>query len=188
MNGSPTDEELLAAHLEGDPQAFTELVKRHQQRLWSIAFRTLGNPSDAEDALQEGLIKALRSASSFRGDAAVTSWLHRIVVNAAIDRIRSQRNAVQTLSSSLSDGTEVDHLAPGNPHGNVELRLLLENALQELPADQRIAVILVDIEGYSPAEAGDILNIPPGTVKSRCARGRARLAVKLRGERENLGR
>lgn len=188
MTGSPSDEELLAAHLEGDPQAFTELITRHQQRLWAIAYRTLGNASDAEDALQEGLIKALRSAASFRGEAAVTSWLHRIVVNTAIDRIRSQRNGAQEVVDTLADGSEVERATPGNAQGNVELRIMLEQALHELPLDQRVAVILVDVEGYSPAEVAELLNIPAGTVKSRCARGRRRLAARLSDEQFNRDR
>lgn len=79
----PRDDELLARHVDGDPDAFGELVNRHRNRLWGVALRTLGNPEDAADALQNALLSAHRGAAGFRGGSAVTTWLHRIVVNAA---------------------------------------------------------------------------------------------------------
>mgnify|MGYP000998739669 FL=1 len=85
----PTDHELLQAHVEGDPEAFGVLFRRHRDRLWAVALRTMGNPDDAADGLQDGMISAYRRAGSFRGDAAVTTWLHRVVVNACLDRIRA---------------------------------------------------------------------------------------------------
>ena len=84
----PDDAELLRRHVAGDDEAFGVLVRRHRDRLWAVALRTLGNPEDAADAVQDALINAFRRASSFRGDASVTTWLHRIVVNACLDRIR----------------------------------------------------------------------------------------------------
>src|SRR3954467_4010908 len=90
---SPTrsDAELLAAHVEGDPEAFGELVRRHQHRLYAVAVRTVGDREGAADALQDALISAYRRAGSFRGDAAVTTWLHRIVVNACLDQLPPTR-------------------------------------------------------------------------------------------------
>src|SRR6267154_5649077 len=82
------DRELLARHAAGDPDAFGELFRRHRDRLWSVALRTLGDPEEAADALQDAMLSAYRAAGSFRGDAAVTTWLHRVVVNACLDRIR----------------------------------------------------------------------------------------------------
>ena len=86
-----TDQELLAAHVAGDHDAFGELFARHRDRLWAVALRTTGHPEDAADALQDGLISAYRRAGSFRGDAAVTTWLHRVIVNACLDRMRAAR-------------------------------------------------------------------------------------------------
>ena len=83
-----TDQELLSAHVQGDPEAFNELVRRHRDRLWAVALRTTGDPEEAADALQDGLISAFRNAAGFRGDSAVTTWLHRVVVNASLDRLR----------------------------------------------------------------------------------------------------
>ena len=86
-----TDAELLAAHCAGDPDAFGELFRRHRDRMWAVALRTCGDREIAADAVQDGFLAAFRRADSFRGDAAVTTWLHRIVVNACLDRLRRRR-------------------------------------------------------------------------------------------------
>ena len=88
MTEQRSDADLLAAHVAGDPTAFEEIVRRHRDRLWSVALRTTGDPEEASDALQDALISAYRRADQFRGDSAVTTWLHRIVVNASLDRLR----------------------------------------------------------------------------------------------------
>ncbi|MGV9671573.1 RNA polymerase sigma factor SigM [Gordonia sp. NPDC003504] len=168
-----TDEQLLTAHTHGDPTAFTTLITRHQNYLWRIAVRTTGNPHDAADALQEALIAAHRTAAAFRGEARVTSWLHRIVVNASLDRMR--RNASQR-TISLSEPDNYPLAGSADEYGRVELTLAIEDALDQLPANQRAAVIAIDIEGYTMDEASQILGVPVGTLKSRSARGRYRLA------------
>ncbi len=174
-----SDRELLQAHVDGDDTAFAELVRRHSERLWSLALRTLRNREEAEDALQEALVSAFRRADSFRGDAAVTTWLHRVVVNACLDRVR--RNAVRrTEPLPERDGGElagagaaVDEAETGS------VRLDVQEALGHLNADQRAALVLVDMEGYTVEEAARILGCAPGTVKSRCSRGRSRLVPLL---------
>ncbi|HET8681575.1 MAG TPA: RNA polymerase sigma factor SigM [Micromonosporaceae bacterium] len=167
-----SDEELLSDHVAGDPHAFGELVRRHRDRLWAVALRTLGDREDAADAVQDALLSAYRSAGRFRGDSAVTTWLHRIVVNACLDRVR-RRQARPTVP--LGE-VEVEPRVPGPDR---ETALDVRSALAELSADQRAALVLVDIEGYGVAEAAEMLGVAEGTVKSRCARGRARLAVRL---------
>ncbi len=174
------DKELLAAHVAGDPFAFEVLVARHKDRLWAVALRTTGNPEDAADGLQEALLSAFRNAASFRGDAAVTTWLHRVVVNACLDRLR--RRAVRPTvalpenDSAMGQGVLAD---PNDHLGTRELRIEIDRALDSLPPDQRAAVVLVYVEGYSIDDAAAILECPSGTVKSRCARGRAKLATRL---------
>jgi RNA polymerase sigma-70 factor (ECF subfamily) len=187
---APSDQALLEAHLAGDPDAFGELFRRHQDRLWAVALRTIGNPEDAADALQEAMISAHQRAGTFRGDSAVTTWLHRIVVNACLDRLR---RAKVRRADPLPDDLE-DHAARGrltvaaDPAGDPEQaaitderRRLVMAALAQLHPEQRAALALVDMEGYPVAEAAEILRCPPGTVKSRCASGRARLAELLGG-------
>lgn len=182
--GSATDAELLRAHVDGDPDAFATLFHRHRDRLWAVALRTTGNREDAADGLQDGLVAAYRRAGSFRGDAAVTTWLHRVVVNACLDRMR-RRRARPTVPLPEEDA-ESGSRGLADPRDDLdafELRMEIERALAALPDDQRAAIVLVDVEGWSVAEAAEALGVPEGTVKSRCSRGRARLAVALAGLR-----
>lgn len=173
-----SDDALLRAHVAGDAQAFGELVRRHRDRLWAVSLRTLGNPEDAADGLQDGLLNAFRRAESYRGDAAVTTWLHRIVVNACLDRIR--RVSVRPTSVLDEDDHSQRLAAPdADPADTASLRLDVQHALATLPADQRLPLVLVDMEGYSVAETAQLLGVPAGTVKSRCARARAKLAPLL---------
>ncbi len=165
-----SDAALLRAHATGDPTAFDVLVRRHRDRMWAVALRTLGDREDAADAVQEAFISALRNAGSFRGDAAVTTWLHRIVMNACFDRIR-RKKARPTVELPAEE--------PAAPPTDTDTALDVREALGRLPEDQRAAIVLVDLEGFSVADAAAVLDVPPGTIKSRCARGRARLAVML---------
>ncbi len=171
-----SDAELVAAHAAGDPHAFGELVRRHRDRLWAVALRTLRDPEEAADALQEALISAFRGASSFRAESAVTTWLHRIVVNACVDRVRRRqvRPAVP-----LAEGGPGEPAMRGDAIADRELRLDVSKALAELPIEQRAPIVLVDVQGYMVTETARVLGIAEGTVKSRCARGRARLALSL---------
>lgn len=180
-SSGPADLDLLHAHVAGDPHAFAELFHRHRDRLWAVALRTLGDREEAADALQDALLSAHRAAGRFRGDSAVTTWLHRIVVNACLDRIR-RRQAHPTVP--LPDGVRdtdsgTGGVEPAAPVQDHDTALVVRQALAELPAEQRAALILVDVQGYPVAEVARILDVAEGTVKSRCARGRARLAAQL---------
>ena len=177
-----SDKELLARHAQGDPHAFSVLVRRHRDRMWAVALRTIGDPDEAADALQDACLSAFRAAGRFRGDAAVTTWLHRIVVNACLDRIR--RKSVRP-ATPMGDDATFDSVAPKMPdptdaHG---VSLDVRTALLHLPFEQRAALVRVDMMGYSVDDAARVLEVPPGTIKSRCARGRARLAPLLRHHR-----
>jgi RNA polymerase sigma-70 factor (ECF subfamily) len=168
------DAALLRAHVDGDRDAFGELVRRHSDRMWGVALRTLGDREEASDALQDAFVSAYRAASRFRGDSAVTTWLHRIVVNACLDRTR-RRQVRATVPLP-----EVETTALAEPPTDSETSLTVAAALGKLPAEQRIPLILLDMQGFSVAEIARILDVAEGTVKSRCARGRARLAILLR--------
>jgi RNA polymerase sigma-70 factor, ECF subfamily len=167
-----SDRELLAAHVAGDQYAFEELFYRHHRQLHRLAMVSSRNPEDAADALQDAMLKAHRSAPSFRHDSAVSSWLYRIVVNACLDRLRRHK-AYPT--AALED--DVCHV--GDPAPGVETAIVVERALMRLPIEQRAAVIAVDMQGYSVAETARLLGIAEGTVKSRCSRARAKLAEAL---------
>ena len=170
---------MLRLHVSGDADAFGELFARHRDRLWAVAVRTLRDPEDAADALQEAMISAFRRAASFRGESAVTTWLHRIVVNACLDKMR--RRAARP---EIAGGDErlLDTIA--QPHGDdpsegSEVAVEVMAALRRLPHDQQVALVLVDMLEYPVAEAAQMLGVAQGTVKSRCARGRARLLPRL---------
>lgn len=174
--GARSDVELLAAHVAGDKSAFTTLVHRHHEHLWMTARRTSYTTEDAADALQEALLSAHRMAGSFRADAAVRSWLHKIVVNACLDRIRRNRSRPTV---PLPDGDAFEPADARDPMTAVETSIEVHTALMQLAPEQRAAVVAVDMEGYSVADAARLLGVPAGTVKSRCARGRLKLAVLL---------
>ncbi len=175
-DNAPADEALLAAHVAGDPQAFATLVGRHRDRLWALALRTMRNPDDAADALQDAYISAFRRAETFRGDAAVTTWLHRIVVNACLDRLRrARRHPSEPLPEDADRVGELATVTGPDPIERREDQSVVAAALATLNPDQRAALVLVDMEGYSVEEAAGMLGCPVGTVKSRCARGRAKL-------------
>jgi RNA polymerase sigma-70 factor, ECF subfamily len=206
--GEPSDAELLRRHVAGDAEAFGRLFLRHKDRLWAVALRTVCDPEDAADALQEAMISAFRRAADFRGDSAVTTWLHRIVVNAALDRLRRKQqrsvswsgdpDALDALAAQAArGGPAAPGVPPGGPAGlaagtasldsaeAVETRLDVDAALRMLPPEQRAALVLVDMLGYPVADAADILGVSTGTVKSRCARGRSRLLPYLSHLRTN---
>lgn len=185
-----SDQDLLARHVEGDSDAFGELVRRHRDRLWAVALRTLGDREEAADAVQDALVSAYRAAHTFRGQSAVTTWLHRITVNACLDRARK---AASRKTSPVDDTERLEqllepHESASAPAERNDLHRQLLEALGTLPPDQRAALVLVDMQGYPVAEAARMLDVPTGTVKSRCARGRARLLPLLTHLRpENTG-
>jgi len=134
------DRELLSAHCAGDPDAFSELFRRHRDRMWAVALRTTRDPEMAADAVQEAFIAAFRRADSFRGEAAVTTWLHRIVVNSCLDRLRRIKPVVHLPDTDLSVLADTrDH------HHSVDVRLDITAALDRLPEGQRMALVLVDM-------------------------------------------
>lgn len=172
----------MAAHVAGDPHAFGVLVRRHRDRLWAVALRTTRDPEEAADALQDALFSAHRAAATFRADAKVTTWLHRIVVNACLDRMRKQ--GARPTVALPEDGSH----EPAEPRDRVserETAIAVHEALLQIPPDQRAAVVAVDVEGFSVADAARALGVAEGTIKSRCARGRVKLAVLLGYLRED---
>jgi len=180
-----SDAELLRRHVAGDSDAFGELFRRHRDRLWAVALRTVCDPEEAADALQDAMVSAFRRAADFRGDSAVTTWLHRIVVNASLDRLR--RRAVRpAMSAGDEQAFEALLVHDPDPARTADTRLDVDAALRILPPAQRAALVVVDMLGFSVADAAAILGTSPGTVKSRCARARARLlpyVEHLRGNR-----
>ena len=165
------DRTLMRRHVDGDTEAFAEIFRRHKDRLWAVALRVCRDPDIAADAVQDGFLSAFRRADSYRGDAAVTTWLHRIIVNACLDRLRRIKPTDEWPRAEIPD--------PRDATSEVDTRLLVEAALATLPEAQRLALILVDMQGLPVRQAAEVLGVAEGTVKSRCARGRAALATVL---------
>ncbi|QLL07453.1 RNA polymerase sigma factor SigM [Mycobacterium vicinigordonae] len=163
-----SDAELLTAHVAGDRRAFAELFARHHRRLYRLAKLISLNAEDAEDALQEAMLSAHRGAASFRRNAQVSSWLHRIVLNACLDRLR--RAKAQPAVPLRWDYPVADRTTQS------DTAIVVQRALMRLPVEQRAVVVAVDMHGYSIAETAALLGVAEGTVKSRCSRARARLA------------
>ena len=148
----PSDQELLRRHVAGDSDAFGELFRRYRDRLWAVALRTVCDPEEAADALQDAMVSAFRRAADFRGESAVTTWLHRIVVNASLDRLR-RRAARPTLSTGDEQTFEALVAQDGDPARTVDTRLDVDAALRILPPQQRAALVVVDMLGFSVADA-----------------------------------
>lgn len=162
-----SDADLVRMHADGDNEALGVLCHRHKPRLMAAAARIAGQ--DADDALQDGCLKAYLHADHFRGDSAVTTWLYRIVTNAAHDIIRRRPLVREAVDEPWTDPQEAQ----------ADTRMDIQKHWLRLSSEQRAALLLVDMLGYPVAEAAQILDVPEGTLKSRAARGRAALACKL---------
>ncbi|HEY7876547.1 MAG TPA: sigma-70 family RNA polymerase sigma factor [Actinomycetota bacterium] len=175
-----TDERLLADFVGGEARAFDELVTRHEDRLFSLALRMTGERSDALDATQDAFVAAFRRAGSFRGDAAVGTWLYRIAINATQDLLRKRaRNVTQDL-----DEPGHEQPAPGERvEDTVAARVDVARALASLPDEYRDAVVMHDLGGVPYDEIANLTGAPMGTVKSRISRGRRQLAELLEHRR-----
>ena len=184
---------LIQLGLKGNQGAMEALFARHAGALYQSAFKLLGNHEDAEDALQEGMLAAFKNLRRFEGRSKFSSWLTRIVINAALMRLRSQRTrpAVSMDEPLGNDGLSLaEQFATPAPDPEalsvqLELRQMLERRLRELPADMRTAVVLRDVEGLSTQEAAERLGVPENTLKSRLHRARMQLAQRIRSEAAN---
>ncbi|HWD08008.1 MAG TPA: sigma-70 family RNA polymerase sigma factor [Actinomycetota bacterium] len=167
-----SDDELVRRFVAGEADdAVDVLIRRHQDRVFGIAYRILGNRADALDAAQEVFVVVFRKAKSFRHQSAFTTWLYRLTVNACTDLHR--RRARQPLPAEALEAPIPDTA------GATDDRLAIAQALKELPLDQRTAVILRDLYGLSYGEIAAATSAAVGTVKSRISRGRDSLAAAL---------
>ncbi len=183
MTGAPTDETLVRQAQKGDRHAFDELVRRHQGRVYAVCLRLTRNPSEAEDALQETFISAYRALGRFEAKSQVSTWLYRIATNRSLDVLRRRSGEV-----SLDDeDAGWQPAAPGDGFEQHRQRTQLEQALRRLPEEFRVAAVLCDVAGLTPTEAGEVLDVPVGTMKSRVFRARAQLAAMLREAEHGAG-
>ena len=170
-----SDHELVRSFVNsGDANAIEELLRRHQGRVYGLAYRILGNRADAYDATQEVFILLLRKLRSFRQEAAFTTWLHRLTVNACYDLSRKRSRAPQPVEEV--ETPQPDEMAAA------EARVVIESALGDLAVEHRTALTLRELYGLSYEEIAQATGVAVGTVKSRIARGRAALAARLGAE------
>jgi RNA polymerase sigma-70 factor, ECF subfamily len=159
----------------GERAALDALLRRHYDRLYALCRRMTGDDADAADACQEGLMAIVRGLPGFDGRSAFGTWAYRVTTNACLDELRRRRRRPEP---GLPEGS-AEVPAPVDLVEGVTTRLDLDHALQSLPADYRAAVVLRDVCGLSYDEIGQTLGIPPGTVRSRIARGRSALLTHL---------
>jgi len=170
------DEDLVRRYLSGDAGAFGTLVERHERRMYNLALRMTGREEDARDATQDAFLTALRKLSSFRGEAAFTTWMHRVTVNACYDLLRKRQRA-----PLLDRGSDERELAPEPPPArdhaeSSDLSIDVQRALLQVPPDFRTVMILHDVQDLPYEQVAAIVGVPVGTVKSRLHRGRVALA------------
>lgn len=180
---SRADRDMVTRCLRGDLGAFEELYQRHSSRLYNVAYRMTGSAADADDLLQEIFLQVYRRLDSFRGEAALGTWLYRLAVNCCLDHLRSKQGKQQKATGFLEDLEAFEPTAPGSWRPDTVLdRMELERAIAKLPPSYRAAFVLYDIEGLEHHEVGDMLGIAVGTSKSLVHKARARLRQLLRGK------
>jgi RNA polymerase sigma-70 factor (ECF subfamily) len=173
----PADDELVRRYLAGDADAFAALVRRHEARVFNLCVRVLGDREDAADAAQDTFLAALRKLNQFRGDAAFSTWLHRVTVNACYDLLRKQRRQ-PLLHLAVEPGDAEPEPGPPVPDHADEVAGTRDAAaaLAQVPSEFRVALVLADVQDLPYEEIAAILEVPIGTVKSRVHRGRIALA------------
>jgi RNA polymerase sigma-70 factor (ECF subfamily) len=182
-----SEEELIARAASGDGAAFSDLMAMHESRMFAVALRMCANREDAQDCLQDAMIRIYRSIAGFKAQSSFSTWVYRITMNTCLDELRRRkvRGAASLdglLESGWSPSDEDD--VPEKHAVASEQRRTLDKAIADLPEDMRAAVVLRDIQGFSYDEIADMLAANIGTVKSRISRGRERLRQVLKDHME----
>lgn len=190
-----SDAELVKKCLQGDKQAFEELVVRYQNKIYALSFRYMGNEDDAYDMAQESFIRAYRSMRSFKNDSSFGTWIYRITTNVCLDELRRRKRRLVPLSLdeplAMRDGDEIEkEVADPSPTADIlfeqkEFSHYIQSVLNQLKAEHKAAIILKDMMDLKYEEIAEVLNCSVGTVKSRLSRARNILRKKL-AERELL--
>ena len=181
------EQSLIRRAVKGDAQAFSELMTAQEGRMYAVALRMCANHEDAQDCLQEAMLRIYRAISGFKGQASFSTWVYRITMNTCLDELRrAKRRRATSLDERLETGwAPADEVNTPERHAlRAEQRRALDRAIRDLPEDMRSAVVLRDIQGCSYDEIADILGANVGTIKSRISRGRARLRETLSQEME----
>jgi RNA polymerase sigma-70 factor (ECF subfamily) len=172
---NPADDELVARATRGDRRALELLLDRHADRVHAVCRRIVGHPEDALDATQEALIAVARGITRFDGRAAFTTWLHRIATNAALDELRRRKRRPVAADAPFHEHPDTR----SSVEDRVGARVDVDAALAQVPEDFRVPVVLRDLCDLDYADIAEVLDLPPGTVRSRISRGRRALAAAL---------
>ncbi len=177
MSEPAPDDELVRRYLAGDAGAFSTLMQRHQQRVYSVCLRVLGNRDDAADAVQDAFLSALRKLGQFRGDSLFTTWLYRVAVNACYDILRKRRRQPMLHLAEDPDGPSREEGPAALDHADEVVGTAdAAAALALVPEEFRVTLVLADVHDMAYEEISRVLDVPIGTVKSRVHRGRLALA------------
>lgn len=184
------DERLVEKALDGDAGAFETLMEKYERKMYAVALRMCANREDAQDCLQDAMLRIYKALPSFKGQSSFFTWVYRITMNTCLDdlrrkKVRQATSVDQLIELGWSPTDEED--TPERHHDRSELRRNLSKAISLLPEEMRAAVILRDIQGFSYDEIAETLNTNVGTVKSRISRGREKLREILSKEAELFG-
>ena len=181
------ESKLIARASAGDASAFNQLMAQHEQRMYAIALRMCKNREDAQDCLQEAMLRVFRAIGAFKGESSFGTWMYRITMNICLDELRRKKKIRDTSMDALLDQGWSPSDMTGSPERKAmqhELRQTLHSAINDLPEDMRAAIILRDIHGCTYDEIARALDVNVGTVKSRISRGREKLREKIRSTEE----
>jgi RNA polymerase sigma-70 factor (ECF subfamily) len=182
-----SEEDLIARAASGDGAAFSDLMAMHESRMFALALRMCANREDAQDCLQNAMIRIYRSIGGFKAQSSFSTWVYRITMNTCLDELRRRKvRGAASLDGLLESGwspSDEDDVPERHAIAS-EQRRTLERAIAQLPEDMRAAVVLRDVQGFSYDEIADTLSANIGTVKSRISRGRERLRQILKDHME----
>lgn len=176
------ERKLIEKASGGDPSAFNRLMQQHERRMYGVALRMCANREDAQDCLQEAMLRVYRAISGFKGQSSFSTWVYRITMNTCLDELRKKKNKQNTSLDNLLDQGWAPSDGQNLPEKQAmlkETRRQINDAIQQLPEDMRAAVVLRDIHGLAYDEIANVLNANVGTIKSRISRGREKLREKL---------
>ena len=182
---------LIKRASRGEAEAFNTLMGMHERRMYAVALRMCANPEDAQDCLQEAMIRIYRAISDFKAQSTFSTWVYRITMNTCLDELRRRKNRPNTSLDVLVEtgwSPTDDRESPEQHTLRGEVRGKLSEFIAQLPEDMRAAVVLRDVQGLSYEEIADVLGANVGTVKSRISRGREKLREKISANRELFDR
>ncbi len=191
LQNAPDERELVRRASQGDESAFELLMRTHESRMYAVALRMCANREDAQDCLQEAMLRIYRAMSNFKFQSSFATWAYRITMNTCLDELRRRKLRTATSLDVLLDtgwSPTDDGETPEQYSIASEQRRMLEKAIADLPEDMRAAIVLRDVQGFSYDEIARMLEANVGTIKSRISRGREKLREVLVRQPELFGR